>query len=37
MFLQEECKELIVSLPGIRLSMALPRLVGRTPGFVSVK
>lgn len=31
LFLQEECKELIVSLPGSSLSMALPCLVERTP------
>lgn len=37
MFLQEECKELIVSLPGMDLSLALPRLVERTPGLVHVE
>lgn len=37
LFLQEECKELIVSLPGMDLSLALPRLVERTPGLVHVE
>lgn len=32
LFPQEECKELIVSFPGMDLSLALPRLVERTPG-----
>lgn len=37
LFLQEECEELIVSLPRSDVSMALPRHVGRRPQLVHVK